>query len=82
MRKCITPKIITEREKQILEYLSLGYKTIEIAKFLFIGYETVKSHRKNIIEKTGAKNTVHLVRIAYEKRLIDFRDSNNNLRTA
>ncbi|MBL0133790.1 MAG: helix-turn-helix transcriptional regulator [Chitinophagaceae bacterium] len=38
-----------------------GHTNNDIAEKLFISYETVKSHRKNILEKTGAKNTAALI---------------------
>jgi|GEM_PF-1261653 len=49
------------REIEILSLIMLGHTTQEIADKLFISYETVKSHRKNILEKTGAKNTAALI---------------------
>jgi DNA-binding CsgD family transcriptional regulator len=39
----------------------LGYTNQQIAEKIFISYETVKSHRKHILEKTGAKNTASLI---------------------
>jgi DNA-binding CsgD family transcriptional regulator len=82
MSKYINQNRITNREKEIILFLSQGYKTVEIAKILYIGYETVKTHRKNIIVKTGAKNTANLIRIAYENRLLDFSECNSQLKTA
>ncbi len=38
-----------------------GFTNNEIAEKLFISYETVKSHRKHILLKTGAKNTAALI---------------------
>ena len=49
------------REIEILSLIMLGNTTQEIADKLFISFETVKSHRKNILEKTGAKNTAALI---------------------
>jgi DNA-binding CsgD family transcriptional regulator len=39
----------------------LGYTNHQIAEKLFISYETVRSHRKNILTKTGASNTAALI---------------------
>lgn len=47
---------LTEREKQVLELVRFGYTTKEIANHLFVAIETIKSHRKHIIAKTGACN--------------------------
>ena len=52
---------LSVREIEVLGLIMLGYTTKEIANKLFISYETVKSHRKNILEKTGAKNTASLI---------------------
>lgn len=49
------------REIEILGFIMLGYTNQEIADKLFISFETVRSHRKNILEKTGAKNTAALI---------------------
>lgn len=49
------------REVEILGLIMLGYTNQQIAQKLFISYETVRSHRKNILMKTGAKNTAALV---------------------
>jgi DNA-binding CsgD family transcriptional regulator len=38
-----------------------GLTNVMIAEKLFISYETVKTHRKNILEKTGSKNTACLI---------------------
>ncbi|MFL5787981.1 MAG: response regulator transcription factor [Flavisolibacter sp.] len=49
------------REIEILGLIMLGYTNHEIADKLFISYETVRSHRKNILTKTGACNTAALI---------------------
>lgn len=49
------------REIEILGYIMNGLTNQEIACKLFISYETVKSHRKHILSKTGAKNTAALI---------------------
>jgi DNA-binding CsgD family transcriptional regulator len=52
---------LSMREIEILSLIMIGYTTKEIAEKLFISFETVKSHRKHILEKTGAKNTASLI---------------------
>ena len=54
----------TDREKEIVHQLADGHDSQAIADKLFISHDTVRTHRRNILEKTGAKNTVHLVRLA------------------
>jgi DNA-binding NarL/FixJ family response regulator len=52
---------LTVREIEILGLIMHGLTNHEIADKLFISYETVRSHRKNILEKTGTKNVVELM---------------------
>lgn len=47
---------LSDREKQVLELVRLGHTTKEIASRMNLAIETVKSHRKHIIAKTGACN--------------------------
>jgi len=49
------------REIEVLALIMQGYTNNEIAEKLFVSYETVKSHRKHILLKTGAKNTAALI---------------------
>jgi len=54
-------KYITPREREVIKLLSEGYTAIEIAEMLFISIHTVITHRKRLIEKFGARNTVQMV---------------------
>ena len=56
----INPKL-SIREIEVLGLIMQGLTNNEIAEKLFICFETVKSHRKNILDKTGAKNTAALI---------------------
>jgi DNA-binding CsgD family transcriptional regulator len=49
------------REIEVLGLIMQGLTNQEIADKLFISYETVRSHRKNILAKTHAKNTAALI---------------------
>lgn len=42
---------LSKREEEILNLLAKGYRYKEIADALSIGYETVRSHLKNIYDK-------------------------------
>jgi len=61
---------LTNREKEVLCLLAKGFSTFEIAGKLSRDEETVRTHRKNILLKLGAKNVAEAVRIGIEKRLI------------
>ncbi len=61
---------LTKREIEILKLIASGYSNQEIANILYISYNTVDTHRKNIMHKIAIKNTAGLVRYAIEKGLI------------
>ena len=63
------PKL-TSREKEILDLIIKEFTTEEIAEKIFISVKTVESHRSNLIQKLGVKNSAGLVRVAFEKGLI------------
>lgn len=57
----IGPHSLSLREIEVLGLIMQGHSNAEIAERLFISYETVKSHRKNILSKTGARNVASLI---------------------
>jgi len=63
------PKL-TSREKEILDLIIKEFTTEEIAEKIFVSVKTVESHRSNLIQKLGVKNTAGLVRVAFEKGLV------------
>ena len=58
------------REKEIMQHIADGYTTKEIADKIFIDEETVKTYRKNILIKIGAKNAFEMVKKACEQNLV------------
>jgi DNA-binding NarL/FixJ family response regulator len=60
---------ITERELEVLELILKEHTNQEIAEKLFISVRTVDAHRRNLLQKTGARNTAGLVRYALENNL-------------
>lgn len=67
-------KRLSEREQEIIKLLAYEYSTKEIANLLYIGYETVKTHRKNIISKLNVRNVAGVVRVALQKGIIPLED--------
>ncbi|MNT57288.1 Transcriptional regulatory protein UhpA [compost metagenome] len=65
----IVPKL-TRREKEVLSEAASGLTTSQIGEKLFISPHTVESHRKNLIEKFGAKNLSSVIKLAIEYGLI------------
>lgn len=61
---------ISKREREILILIIKEYSTKEIANLLHVSYETVTSHRKNILKKLSVRNTAGMVRVAFQQRLI------------
>lgn len=61
---------LTRREVDLLKLITEGFTYQEIADKLFLGSETVKSYRKNLLFKLNAKNTAQLVKIAIEEKLV------------
>jgi DNA-binding CsgD family transcriptional regulator len=55
---------LTLRESEIVLHLANGMDTSEIAEKLFISEGTVRKHRQYILNKTAAKNSIHLVQLA------------------
>lgn len=62
--------MLSRREKQVLDLISNGKTTREIAHQLFISFHTAQQHRTNILRKMEAVNTAQLVRKGFESRLI------------
>jgi len=61
---------LTFREKEILRLIVDGYTNQEMADKIFLSVETIKTYRKNLIFKLGAKNSMILVKMAMENRWI------------
>lgn len=61
---------LTDRESEILVLICQELTLKEIAERLSISENTARNHRVNIMEKLEVKNTVGLVRYAYETGLI------------
>ncbi|MAZ73886.1 MAG: DNA-binding response regulator [Flavobacteriaceae bacterium] len=69
--KTTTPfPTLSRREKDVLRLILEECTTQEIADKLFISFGTVETHRRNMLIKTGARNTAGLVRTAIEYNLL------------
>ena len=63
-------KLLTARERQILQLIAQEYSNKQIAQELFISERTVETHRKNIFRKTKTTSIVGLIKFAYANNLI------------
>ncbi|MBC3759869.1 response regulator transcription factor [Hyunsoonleella sp. SJ7] len=61
---------ITRREKEIIAELIEGLNVPEIAEKLFISAYTVETHKKNIFKKLNIHNSIDLVKLVNEKKLL------------
>ena len=52
---------LTPREKEVMQLVSQGFSSKEIAGKLFISRHTVESHRKHILHKLSVKNAPQMV---------------------
>ena len=60
----INRKMLTDREREILQLISEGQHTKEIAEKLHVSTKTVDAHRRNIMEKIGANSIAELTKFA------------------
>ena len=61
---------LTKRELEVLRLIVEEYSNTEIAEQLFISIRTVDTHRRNLIQKLGVKNTAGLVKYAIQNALL------------
>ena len=64
------PKL-TRRENEVLQCISQEMTNQEMAVKLFISIKTVESHRNNLLQKFGVRNTAGLVKEAFTKGLLE-----------
>lgn len=62
---------LSAREVEVLKLIAQEYSNAEIAERLYISIRTVDTHRRNLLEKLGVKNTAGLVKYAIRKGLIN-----------
>ncbi|MBL7828060.1 MAG: response regulator transcription factor [Saprospiraceae bacterium] len=60
---------LTAREVEILKHIAQAKDNHEIGAQLYISYQTVSVHRKNIMRKLNVNSTASLIKIAFENKL-------------
>nr|WP_035923189.1 response regulator transcription factor [Frankia sp. QA3] len=61
---------LTEREREVLVQVAAGLSNSEIARQLFVGVTTVKTHVSRLLAKLGARDRAQLVVAAYESGVV------------
>ena len=82
-QKCLSPQVeailqegrknsvvLTDVEKNILRMICDGMTNPEIATHLHLSTETVNWYRKRLLAKFGVRNTVGLVKLAMEQKML------------
>lgn len=60
---------LTKKEKQVIKHLMDGYSSKEIAAMLDVSPRTIETHRANVLNKFGLKNTTELIKKVIEQKI-------------
>jgi len=66
-----TGQILSERERQVLRLVALGFTTQQIAAQLFLSIRTVETYKTRCMEKLGLHGRAALVRYALQHGLLE-----------
>lgn len=61
---------LSDREMQVLQLIAHGHNNPAIAKQLFLGDNTIKTHVRNIMRKLDARDRAHAVHIAHRRGIL------------
>ena len=62
--------VLSKRERQILQLIASGHKSLDIAEALSISKNTVSRHRQEILSKLHVKNSIEACRLAKSMGII------------
>lgn len=61
---------LTDRELEVLDAAAQGETMDETATRLWLSLETIKSHRRHVIAKLGARNLSHAIALAVRSEIL------------
>jgi DNA-binding NarL/FixJ family response regulator len=64
-------ELLSERERQVLRLVALGYRNSEIGDMLFLSVKTVETYKARLMEKLGLRSRAALVRFALEQGVLE-----------
>ncbi len=62
---------LSQREREVLRLLAMGYTNRQIADMLYLSVKTVETHKARLKEKLGLQGRADLVRYAIQRGLLD-----------
>jgi len=62
--------VISKRERDVVRLMAKGLNTPQIAEQLFIAYDTVENHKRNLRKKTQTKTAAALMNYVWENNLL------------
>jgi len=62
---------LTGREREIIRSIALERTNLEIAQELFVSVDTIKTHRKNLMQKLNVRSAAGLVKYAIDRGWIN-----------
>ncbi|TNF31455.1 MAG: LuxR family transcriptional regulator [Bacteroidetes bacterium] len=65
-----TAQVLSERELEILQLISFGCSSRDIADKLCLSTHTITNHRKNMLARSRCGNFAELVRVAIQEDLL------------
>jgi DNA-binding NarL/FixJ family response regulator len=64
------PTDLSPREYEVLQLITKGQKTVDIADTLHVSVHTINSHRKSILKKLNMKSPAELIVYAMESGIV------------